>query len=283
MQAIVTNTVVLRGHYQTLPVALYGWTIASDEEQRTTPLGGELAFAFDWEAPESNTQAFAGKNCTSAWMSLHSKSPYAVRLAAAEARQGTATRVCCAGMPFSQELPKYALEALKPLLAIWERAGASERRLKEEQLPAEVLSAVRGAFSPLYYTLYQSVSFLSSQDHFASSALNSIRFVDRCMISSLAAQVNAAADRMCSALPSAEAPLSSPAALYHSSGSGQGLQQYALGLSGSDSSPAALPEEVAEMAAVWTQLLVTGPVSGNAAKYGLAGIAACLLVVSCPR
>ena len=50
-------------------------------------------------------------------------------------------------MPFSQELPKYALEALKPLLAIWERAGASERRLKEEQLPTEVLSAVRGAFS----------------------------------------------------------------------------------------------------------------------------------------
>ena len=45
-------------------------------------------------------------------------------------------------MPFSQELPKYALEALKPLLSIWERAGASERRLKEEQLPAEVLSAV---------------------------------------------------------------------------------------------------------------------------------------------
>jgi len=45
-------------------------------------------------------------------------------------------------MPFSQELPKYALEALKPLLSIWERTGASERRLKEEQLPAEVLSVV---------------------------------------------------------------------------------------------------------------------------------------------
>ena len=48
----------------------------------------------------------------------------------------------CAGMPFSQELPKYALEALRPLLSIWERAGASERRLRDEQLPAEFLSAV---------------------------------------------------------------------------------------------------------------------------------------------
>ena len=67
VQAVVTNTVVLRGHYQTLPVALYGWTIASDEEQHSAPLGGELAFAFDWEAPESNTQAFAGEKFTSVW------------------------------------------------------------------------------------------------------------------------------------------------------------------------------------------------------------------------
>lgn len=104
-----------------------------------------------------------------------------------------------------------------------------------------------------------------------------------CVSECLAAKVIAAADRMCSALPSAEAPLSGPAALYNSSGPGQGLPQYALGAPGADSSPAALPEEVAEMAAAWTQLLVTGPASGNAANFGLAGIAACLLVVSCPR
>lgn len=99
----------------------------------------------------------------------------------------------------------------------------------------------------------------------------------------LAVQVNAAADRMCSALPNAEAPLSSPAALYHSSAPGQGLPHYSLGMSGSHSSQAALPEEVAEMAAAWAQLLVAGPSSGSAANFGLAGIAACLLVVSCPR
>ena len=60
VQAVVTNAVVLRGQYQTLPVALYGWTIAPDDEQRATPTGGELAFSFKWEAPESTTQAFAG-------------------------------------------------------------------------------------------------------------------------------------------------------------------------------------------------------------------------------
>ena len=65
-QAVVTNTVVLRGHYQTLPVALYGWTIASDDEHRPAPLGGELAYSFSWEAPESNTQAFAGEKHTPA-------------------------------------------------------------------------------------------------------------------------------------------------------------------------------------------------------------------------
>ena len=51
-------------------------------------------------------------------------------------------------MPFSQELPKYALEALRPLLTIWERAGASERRLREEALSTEVLSAVRNTTEP---------------------------------------------------------------------------------------------------------------------------------------
>lgn len=61
VQAVVTNTVILRGHYQTLPVALYGWTIASDDEQRAAaPVSGELAFSFQWEAPETATQPFAG-------------------------------------------------------------------------------------------------------------------------------------------------------------------------------------------------------------------------------
>ena len=50
-------------------------------------------------------------------------------------------------MPFSQELPKYAVEALRPLLSIWERAGASERRLREEQLSPEMLTAVSGLSS----------------------------------------------------------------------------------------------------------------------------------------
>ena len=60
VQAVVTNAVVLRGHYQTLPVALYGWTIAPDDEQQATPTGAELAFSFKWEAPEPTAQAFAG-------------------------------------------------------------------------------------------------------------------------------------------------------------------------------------------------------------------------------
>ena len=96
-------------------------------------------------------------------------------------------------------------------------------------------------------------------------------------------QVEAAADRMCAALPSAEAPLSSPAALYNGMGGTQSMATQALGRPGTDGSQAALPAEVAEMAAAWAQLLVMGPSSGSAANFGLAGIAACLLVVSCPR
>ena len=61
------------------------------------------------------------------------------------------------------------------------------------------------------------------------------------------------------------------------------MSTQALGRPGADGSQAALPTEVAEMAAAWAQLLVTGPSSGSTANFGLAGIAACLLVVSCPR
>ena len=65
LQAVVTNTVILRGHYQTLPVALYGWTIATDDEQQAAPAMGELIFSFKWQAPEPTTQAFAGQDGTS--------------------------------------------------------------------------------------------------------------------------------------------------------------------------------------------------------------------------
>ena len=193
----------------------------------------------------------------------------------------------CAGMPFSHELPKYALEALRPLLSIWERAGASERRLRDEQLPLELLSAVSSTPHALQATgIYCRLRIppdlaADSACHWLAIADQEARLLEHqlCCI-----QVEAAADRMCAALPSAEAPLSTPAALYHSSGGAPGLAQHAMGLPGADSaSQAALPEEVAEMAACWAQLLVNGPSSGNVAKYGLAGIAACLLVVSCPR
>lgn len=30
LQAIITDTVVLRGRYQTLPIALYGWNLQAD-------------------------------------------------------------------------------------------------------------------------------------------------------------------------------------------------------------------------------------------------------------
>lgn len=71
LQAVVTNTVILRGHYQTLPVALYGWTIATDDEQQTAPAIGELAFSFKWQAPEPTTQAFAGQDGTLVlWLTL---------------------------------------------------------------------------------------------------------------------------------------------------------------------------------------------------------------------
>jgi hypothetical protein len=55
-----------------------------------------------------------------------------------------------AGQPFAPELPRYAQDALRPLLAVWARCGASERRLREEAGARELLAAVR---APLHKPL----------------------------------------------------------------------------------------------------------------------------------
>jgi hypothetical protein len=47
-----------------------------------------------------------------------------------------------AGQPFASELPKYALEALRPLLEVWERCGSIERYLRNHGLSREQLQAV---------------------------------------------------------------------------------------------------------------------------------------------
>ena len=92
---------------------------------------------------------------------------------------------------------------------------------------------------------------------------------------------------MCAALPAAEAPCSSPAALYEDiSAAVFGAAATSVGADGasvrSASRPPAILEAVAEMAAGWTQLLAS-PASGPAAAFALAGIAASVLVAACPR
>jgi hypothetical protein len=57
-QAVVTNTVVLRGRYQTLPVALYGWTIALDNGQQA--LHPSIEYSASWQPPAALPPAFAG-------------------------------------------------------------------------------------------------------------------------------------------------------------------------------------------------------------------------------
>ncbi len=88
---------------------------------------------------------------------------------------------------------------------------------------------------------------------------------------------------MCAALPNAGAPSTSPSLLYSHFGSA-----LTNGLGPSEEGAAAAPapaisEQVADMAAGWSQLLASGPGSGSIAAFGMAGIAASILVAACPR
>ena len=58
LQAVITNTVVLRGRYQTLPVALYGWTIKSENGQKATNDG--IQYSAAWQPPRALPTTFAG-------------------------------------------------------------------------------------------------------------------------------------------------------------------------------------------------------------------------------
>jgi hypothetical protein len=88
---------------------------------------------------------------------------------------------------------------------------------------------------------------------------------------------------MCTALPNANAPSSSPGLLYSHFGT---ALANGLGPSGEGAAaavPPAISEQVADMAAGWSQLLASGPGSGSIAAFGMAGIAASVLVAACPR
>ena len=97
VQAVITNTVVLRGRYQTLPVALYGWTIALEAGQQRGAQRAQrgIEYSATWQAPPVLPPTFAGGRPASPhaltphlfarWTLLdaawHIKHPNAMRLA----------------------------------------------------------------------------------------------------------------------------------------------------------------------------------------------------------
>lgn len=61
VQAIITTTVVLRGRFQTLPVALYGWKIALENGQKDVSAGGDsIVYSANFSLPAPAPRAFAG-------------------------------------------------------------------------------------------------------------------------------------------------------------------------------------------------------------------------------
>ena len=55
---------VLRGRYQTLPVALYGWTVALDSSTPKALLVARgIEFSASWQPPAALPPAFAGAAC----------------------------------------------------------------------------------------------------------------------------------------------------------------------------------------------------------------------------
>lgn len=175
-------------------------------------------------------------------------------------------------------MPKYALEALRPLLEIWERCGASCRRLRESPLTKDQLDTVSHRFLPC---IPKHILLAIGYGHSAPSFIIMCTGLDR---KGCCEQVEAAASRMCNALPHAPAPSSTAAGLYPDFIQMGSSATLAKGPNAKEAAArGAISEEVADMAASWTQLLAAGPASGLIASFGLAGVAASVLVAACPR
>ncbi len=151
-QAIITTTVVLRGQFQTLPVALYGWKLALDNGQG--PSIESAVYSANFLPPTPAPRAFAGVSANPLYL-LATFEDLAMLVPTGLTLRPVSG--ITAGQPFAAELPKYALEALRPLLEIWDRAAASERRLRDETLTKEQLQAVS---SPLTRAHHLRLPFL---------------------------------------------------------------------------------------------------------------------------
>ncbi len=119
---MTTDTVVLRGRFQTLPIALYGWSLTPEQP---ADLGAAAATGLVLRPLDAD----GGSGCPG-WGGPGWRDP-----AGAPG----------AGEQFAQELPDWARAALEPLLAAWVRCGASERRMRAHALSDDALAGVLAA------------------------------------------------------------------------------------------------------------------------------------------
>jgi hypothetical protein len=119
---MTTDTVVLRGRFQTLPIALYGWSLTPEQPADPGAAGATGLVLRPLDAD-------GGPGCPG-WGIPGWRDP-----AGAPG----------AGEQFAQELPDWARAALEPLLAAWVRCGASERRMRAHALSDDALAGVLAA------------------------------------------------------------------------------------------------------------------------------------------
>lgn len=130
LQPFITDRIVLRGRYQTVPIAVYGYAlsnVAAGAPQQPSPAGIPLADAL------RRLPAAGGH----------------VSAAAAAATTGPGL---AAGPPF-QELPAHAAHALQQLVAYWRAVGMSERAMAAQPPPAVAMQAAVAAANFMCDTL----------------------------------------------------------------------------------------------------------------------------------
>jgi hypothetical protein len=260
LQPFVTDRLVLRGQYQTVPIAVYGYALSSVGAAAEQPAPSRITLADALRRLPAGGTAQAVVMDSAHLSGTGTRPASAPAAAATGLAEGAGLMAGATGPPF-RALPPHAAHALQQLVAYWRVVGMSERAMAAQPPPAIAMQAATAAANFMCDQLLAVAASPSA----ASAAARQTRQAGGPM---LAIKHEAHGDG-----PGAAAPAAAAAAMGAAeAGGGEAAQ---------------LPDwvaDAADMAVGWCALLGSGATgrTAHALECGSAGLAAAVLLCGTP-
>ena len=296
LQPVFTNKLLMRGHYQTLPLAVYGWAMPANSaikvlSQLTLPSclhhmsAHLLCCSINMQNHMSVAAAFVGPLSTLVCGNVQDPTELTEaarnQLAAvvqADAASTSPISILPPPLPFTPpflSLPANATQALQGLLPRWASVRTFEQAMRFQTLDKAQLQAILTAAENICQAAARRTPLMrtETQHHAAETSLATaadikeepeVDLVGNSTLAGISDGMFMDLDERLDSLPAGE-PHADP------DQKDEAVNEAAIG------------ECAAYMAAEWCGVLGGAYASSAAADFGLAGLAAAVIVASCPR